>query len=242
MPLPASHVDLWLAREARLREPAMLAELARVLSAEERVQVERIRFAEPRDQRLITRALARYVLSHYLPAVEPAAWRFDRTELGKPSIAADMPPETRALHFNLAHTQGLVIMAVSRLAHLGVDVERITDQVPMDVARRYFTAREMAAMEALPEADRARRFQRLWTLKEAYLKAVGSGIQGGLDSMTFDCDAQFLRFEHESDPDAARWQFHEMTLDGTWLLALACLDRESSRPATLTLREFSGQE
>lgn len=240
--LPAAHVDLWLAREGVLREPTTLARLAGVLSDEERAQVGRIRFADPRDQRLITRALARCALSNYLPTIAPAAWRFDRTELGKPSVASGMPPAARELHFNLAHTQGLVVMAVSRLPDLGVDAERITPTVPMDVARRYFTAREMASLEALPEEDRPRRFQRLWTLKEAYLKAVGSGIRGGLDSMTFDCDADPLRFEHEDDPLAARWQFHELIVDDAWLLALACLDRATMRPASIAVRDFSGQE
>ncbi len=240
--LAASHVDVWLARESQLQDATWLERLRSALTADERAQVEAPRAPEVRDQRLITRALARLALSHYLPAVSPVDWRFERSALGRPAIAADMPAEARALQFNLANTQGLVVMAVGRLPEIGVDVERITAQVQLAVARRYFSAAEIAAMDALPAIDRPRHFLRLWTLKEAYLKAVGTGIGGGLASMSFDFGAAGPGFQHEGDPHAARWQFHEFTVDDRYLLALACLDRESSARVCVRLRDFSGQE
>jgi len=106
------------------------------------------------------------------------------------------------------------------------------------VARRYFSTREIAGLDALPDADKARRFQRLWTLKESYLKAVGTGISGGLGSMTFHFEPGGIRFEREGDVEASRWQFREFTVDDEHLVAIACLDRESGTPVQVRLRDF----
>ena len=238
----APQVEIWLAREAQLRDPAVLESFSRVLSAKDRARVERMRFPDGRHQQLITRALARRVLSHYMPEIPPGDWRFDIAEFGRPAIASEFPEHARRLHFNLAHTQGLVVMAVGSRPGLGVDVETITRTAPLDVAHRYFSPREISDLDALPEAHKARRFQRLWTLKESYLKAVGSGIGGGLDRITFTFEEGGLRFEHADDADAAHWQFREFTIDGQYLVALAYLDRDSAQPVQVALRDFSGQE
>ncbi len=242
MTLAPAQVDLWLAREAPLRDPALQPRLERHLSAEDRARIERMRFPAGRHQQRVTRALARYTLSHYLPAIAPADWRFEESEMGRPSIARDMPVEARRLHFNIGHTEGLVVMAVGRMPELGVDVERISAKVPLEVARNYFSVREIAALDALREPEKPRRFQRLWTLKESYLKAVGTGISGGLGSMTFDFAEDGVRFERERDADASRWQFREIIVDEEYLVAVACLDRESDAPLQVSLLEFSGQE
>lgn len=239
MPLAPAQVDLWLAREAPLRGPELQAHLERHLSAEDRARIERMRFPEGRHQQRVTRALVRHTLSHYLASVAPADWRFEAGEVGRPSVASDMPAEARRLHFNLAHTEGLVVMAVGLMPGLGVDVERITGKVPLEVARRYFSTHEIAALDKLPDADKARRFQRLWTLKESYLKAVGVGISGGLGSMTFHFGQDGVRFEREGDAEASRWQFREITVDDQHLVAIACLDRESDAPLQVRVRDFT---
>lgn len=232
----AARVDVWLARDPRLRDPQLLERFARVLSPEETQRVERMQYPEGRHQMLVTRALVRHVLSHYSPDVPPSDWRFDRGELGRPSVARDMPALARARHFNVAHTQGLVVMAVGHMPRIGVDVERVDPGVRLAVARRYFSPPEVAALDALPPERRPRRFQRLWTLKEAYLKAVGTGISGGLGSMTFHLD-DGIRFERAEDADAARWQFRELEIEGEYLCAVAC-DAGTPAPLIVNLREF----
>lgn len=228
-----SLVDVWLARDPQLRDPGLLAEFARILPADERARVDRMQFEAGRHQQLVTRAMSRNVLSLYLPDIAPADWRFERGEHGRPAIAAAMPEAARALNFNLAHTEGLVVMAVGRVPRIGVDVERKDAHVNLAVARRYFSPAEAAALDALPEAERPARFQRLWTLKEAYLKALGAGIVGGLGSMTFHFDADGIRLE-PADTDTACWQFREMEMDGEFRVALAC----DAPRFTLTLRDY----
>ncbi|HUQ08940.1 MAG TPA: 4'-phosphopantetheinyl transferase superfamily protein [Steroidobacteraceae bacterium] len=232
----AAQVDVWLARDPELRDPPLLAKFASVLSPDEAQRVERMQYPEGRHQMLVTRALVRNVLSHYVPAVPAADWRFDRGELGRPSVARAMPAAARALHFNVAHTRGLVVMAVGRMPEIGVDVERIDPGVRLAVARRYFSAPEVAALDALPPGEQPRRFQRLWTLKEAYLKALGTGISGGLGSMTFHFE-KGVRFERQGDPEAGCWQFHEFEIGAEYLAAVAGRTAVDA-PLTVSLRDY----
>jgi 4'-phosphopantetheinyl transferase len=233
----AARVDVWLARDPELRDPASTADFARILTGDEMQRVERMQFDAGRHQQLVTRAMARNVLSHYLPDVAPADWRFEPGEQGRPAIAPGMPADARALDFNLAHTEGLVTMAVGR-ARVGVDAERVDPRVNLAVARRYFSAVESAALDSLPPERRARRFQRLWTLKEAYLKALGTGIAGGLGSMTFHFDAADVpRFERANDPEAPRWTFRELELSDHYV-AIAVLGSAGAPAPIVTVREY----
>ena len=188
----------------------------------------------------ITRALVREVLSRYQPTVAPGDWRFERSELGRPSVARDMPESARAWHFNIAHTEGLVVMAVARVTAVGVDAERADSRPRLEIARQYFSPVEAAALEALPAADQPGRFQRLWTLKEAYLKATGEGIAGGLAGITFHLDQDAVRFECATDPEVALWQFREFTLPGGFRVALACRV-PANAPLVVRLFDFPPQ-
>jgi 4'-phosphopantetheinyl transferase len=238
MPLVHGHVDLWIARDARLRDAAWIERWWQSLTPEERARVEGMHFPEHRHQQLVTRGMLREVLSRYAPAVAPQDWRFERNEHGRPRVVPGADATTRDLQFNLAHTRGLVVLAVGRTPTLGVDVEHSDQRAPLQVARRYFSAPEIASLDALPAADRPQRFRRLWTLKESYLKAIGTGVVGGLDTMTFHFEPCGLRFESAADPDATRWQFREFEIPEGYLLALACLDREVPGPMRVTLRDF----
>ena len=240
MNLEPNQVDIWLARDPQLRDAAVLESLSRSLSADEHARVARMHFPEDRHQQLVTRGLVRHVLSLYVPGVTPAGWCFERNAHGRPGIAC-APEVARDLRFNLAHTPGLVAMAVARGAEIGVDVERTDKRAPLAVARRYFSAAEIAAMEALPAEEQAWRFRRLWTLKEAYLKAIGTGVVGGLGSMSFDFEPNGVRFEREADPASSSWVFREFELDGDFLLALAFLNREDETPPRVSLRQFPAE-
>jgi 4'-phosphopantetheinyl transferase len=125
--------------------------------------------------RLAQRAFLRAVLARYCGAPAPAL-RLARGARGKPALA---PPHA-GLAFNLTHTGGLVGVAVAAAARVGLDAEQAARRPradPLRVARRHFAPAEVAALEAAAsEGARAALFLRLWTLKEAYVKALGHGI------------------------------------------------------------------
>ena len=226
-------VALWCARPAQLDDPAIVDHYTDLMSDEERERGARMLLEGARQLHLLARALQRLALASYLPGVAPRELRFVRSGAGRPSLAA--PFDAGGLDFNLAHSRGLVVLAVARGLEFGIDVERYDKNVPLAAARRYFSRDEVAALEALPRDAQPRRFLRLWTLKEAYLKAIGSGITGGLGSMTFRLDNRGVSFERAADPDASRWWFGQFSAGAEHLLAIACRSRACPAQVTPTL-------
>jgi len=127
---------------------------------------------------LLGRLLATYAGLDHPPVIA-------RTGRGKPYA-----PALAVIDFNLSHARDHALIAIARGQPLGVDLERVDRKLDAhDLARRFFSKREADALDALPEAQRATAFLRLWTCKEAVLKALGAGISFGLDRVAFELDA-----------------------------------------------------
>lgn len=171
-PLRDDEVSVWLAEPAAGRAPAERQRLRALLSDDERERLERFRFDEDRLAFLTAHALLRMALSRHA-AVSPEAWTFQAGPYGQPSIAA---PRC-GLCFSLSHTRGLVACAVAADRPLGIDVEDASRRAPLEVAERYFAPGERRDIGAAPPHEQARRFFEYWTLKEAYAKALGLGLQ-----------------------------------------------------------------
>src|SRR5262249_25287488 len=124
------------------------------------------------------------LLAAYL-GCEPAALEFGRGEHGKPFLRQP----SRALEFNVSHSGGALLLGISRGVALGVDIETTQRRRPaLDLARRYFARAEADALTRLHEAQQQPAFLRLWSCKEAVLKALGAGISFGLDRLEFALD------------------------------------------------------
>jgi 4'-phosphopantetheinyl transferase len=209
------------------------------MSEDERVRDRRFLVEPARRLHRLARGLQREVLSSYLPGTTPRELRFVSGATGRPALAP--PFDASGLVFNLAHTRGLAVLAVARGAELGIDVEIYDKKVPLEVARRFFSPVEVGGLEALPADAQPRRFLRLWTLKESYLKAVGTGIAGGLDSMTFRIDdAGACAFERADDHEAARWSFSQFDVGDRHVLALARLPAGESGAGVIEWHDFGG--
>jgi 4'-phosphopantetheinyl transferase len=158
----------------------------------------------------------------------PDGWTFVRGEYGKPSIAAGqrLGPD---LAFNIAHTDGLVACAVALDTDIGVDVERIRFDVDgRRLARHYFSATENEWLDQCGDAEHAIRFSELWTLKEAYIKAIGTGLSSPLHAFGFCFErASGLRF-HPPRGTATAWQFALFAPSTDHRLSVA-IRRESDR-------------
>ena len=229
-------VDIWLAFDAHFQTPEVQAHFAALLPPQDVGRMQRLYAESGRRQFALTRAMQRHVLSAYAANVQPGQWQFQSSAEGRPSLA---PPFDRTgLHFNIAHTEGVVAMAVCQHPRVGVDIEKI-GRASLAVAERYFSAAEAAELRALPSDAQPRRFMRLWTLKEAYLKAIGTGLAGGLGRMSFLFEtAESFHFERADDAEAARWQFQQLEIGAEHVLALAVLPRGGDAPLEVTVREF----
>ena len=232
-------VHVWFAYRQVLDDAAMRARLEALLSPDESERRDRMKFEDGRREQLLTRGMLREVLSHHAPAILPRDWRFVRSDTGRPSLSP--PFDATGLHFNVTHSGGLVAIAIGRMPLLGIDVEHETRAISPAIARRHFSASEVAALESLPPEQHQRHRLRLWTLKEAYLKAIGTGVAGGLGSATFGFHADgAIDFERDDDPHAKQWAFREFNPRG-FMLALAYLDAAAGFPAQPRLREYRGR-
>lgn len=156
--------------------PEVEAQLAALLSPDERARAARFHFPRDRRRFTIARATLRTILARRLE-VAPRSLVFAYLEHGKPYLAAPQP--AAPLDFNLAHAGERMLLVLSTHGSIGVDLEQQRDQVDTKgIAARYFRPEEIAWMNAEP--DRVAAFFRLWARKEAVLKAEGSGVAGGL--------------------------------------------------------------
>ncbi len=157
------------------RAPEQLEKLSRLLVAEDHERADRYRIPSVRHHFIAARAMLRGVLGAYLDA-DPRQLTFQYGPQGKPYLE----PPWSDLYFNLSHSHGLALVAVSRM-EIGVDVERVRPFNDMGFAERYFSPGEVRSLLSVPEHQRNEIFFHAWTRKEAYLKATGEGIARGLE-------------------------------------------------------------
>jgi len=226
--------EVWYAWTAACAEPSLQAAYDAVLEPHERAACARFATAALRAEYRLTRALCRTTLSRYAD-VAPADWRFRHNAQGRPEIAA--PAGALPLRFNLSHGRGLVACVVTRTADAGVDVERIVVPAPLDLVAAYFSTAEQRALQALPAAQHDARFYWLWTLKEAYIKALGLGLQLPLDSFSIR-DGQRITVASTAGAiaDDEKWQLFSTLLGQEHRLSLA-LRREQGGEFDIRLRE-----
>ena len=181
-----------------------------VLSPDESERASRIVVGEKRDQKAASRASLRRILARYLD-VDPKSLRFDYGEQGKPGLSEHLNPT-----FNLSHSETVGLIGVTRDVRIGVDVEQAREGRPFsDLAGRFFSAVESAALDELSESDRQTAFYRVWTRKEAYLKAHGTGLSFPSNGFTIDYAGEgpgrLVATEMPGD-DPAVWRFADVGL------------------------------
>jgi 4'-phosphopantetheinyl transferase len=202
--LPEDEVHLW---RADLDQPAPQVErLAQTLAPDEQIRADRFHFERDRQYYIVGRGVLRTILGWYLKR-EPGELHFNYGPRGKPALP-DILNQGR-ICFNLAHSQGLALYGLARGRDIGVDLEYIRPVSDMgEIARRFFSAQENAALLALPPDQRQEAFFNCWTRKEAYLKATGDGLAQPLDqfdvSLGPEEPARLLRITGQSHL-AARW-------------------------------------
>ena len=124
--------------------------------------------------------------------------------------------------FSLSHTRGLVAAALSANGALGIDVEHIDPRkADFAMAEEYFAPAEVRLLQAAPASERDLCFFRLWTLKEAYVKATGTGLSTPLKSFAFAFEPICIQFEPGSAERAAEWQFAILPTTDLHVLSVA---------------------
>ena len=191
--LGAGEVHVW---RIGLETSADVAQkLVETLSPDERARGERFYQAVNRKRFTVSHGALRRILSGYLD-VPPQYLRFVYGPREKPALAGECGGET--IRFNLSHSGGLALVAVTSAPAVGVDVERIRPVRDWQrIAQRVFSAREVDRLRRLPADALDDAFFSCWARKEAYIKAKGAGLSS-------------LLVPSECNLGLARWSLAEL--------------------------------
>jgi 4'-phosphopantetheinyl transferase len=186
--------------------PERVDEFLRTLVDEERTRASRFHFDKHRRHFVVARGVLRLLLSRYLET-RPEDVRFHYSSYGKPLL--DGEHRASSLRFNASHSGEIALYAFIQDYEIGVDVEYIKPEfITEGIAERFFSTSEIQTLNVLAEAERPAQFFRLWTRKEAYIKAVGSGLSHPLN--TFDVTVPI--------PD---WSMFDLDVESGYAAALA---------------------
>jgi 4'-phosphopantetheinyl transferase len=239
IPLTTAEIHLWLTFCDEITGEHQYSAYQELLNTAEKQQEQRFYFVRDRRRYLTTRALVRTVLSRYL-SIHPKEWIFSTNAYGRPNIV-NLPAQDACLSFNVSHTQGLIVLGVTKRRALGVDVENLCARgASREMAVRYFAPQEVAVLNAVPPHEQQYRFYEYWTFKEAYLKARGMGFSLPLDKVSFhypNNDAVEMEIDPELADDSARWQFWQFRPAPEYLVAV-CAERVGAHAPSLRLRKI----
>jgi 4'-phosphopantetheinyl transferase len=227
----------WLATDAA--RPEDLDRWFELLDKNERERAQRFHVDADRRDYIAAHALLRAMLAFHWgrPSV---SWRFVSDAGGKPRI--DPLMKAPEIDFNLSHTRGLVAAAVGPHGAIGVDVEEIEEaKADFAVAEAYFAPAEAELLKGAATADRPLLFFRLWTLKEAYVKAIGAGLAAPLDSFAFTLDPIGIVFRAGASDGALHWRFAIVPTTGQHVLSVA-MGRPPGEEASLQPRALTPQD
>jgi len=227
---PAGRVDVW---RVRLDEPLEATLASSVLSSDEITRASRFHFEKDRLHFARCRSALRVLLSSYL-GIPAADIRFEYQPSRKPELAVQQNP--RRLRFNLSHSAGLAIIAVTADHRIGVDIEKIRADVDIAALEHFFTDRERAGLRALPDHLRVPAFFACWTRKESFLKATGVGLLFPLAdfSVSTPPDLEAALEEIRGDTEARKqWFLADLTVADGFRAAVA-VEGAFSRVETYT--------
>lgn len=228
----------WIRPEDFKASPAALA----LLSPEERQQQQRFIPPAKRHEYLVTRVLVRSVLGE-MHGTAPENLRFVLNDWGRPALA---PESTIApLHFNISHTEGLIVCLVSDEHQVGVDTEHLDRaSTLLKLAPDVFAPDELRELRALTEYEQPQRAVLLWTLKESYIKARGMGLSIPLDSFAFRFDQSniILELANPLEDDQTCWEFETHQLGSHIISATLSLHGQKKQvESRINIAEFTSR-
>ncbi|KAF5473873.1 hypothetical protein F2P56_005827 [Juglans regia] len=262
VPLPSRmETHLWYILPNEVKSETLLNQYLELLSPCEKENVCRMRGYQLQKRALLARALVRTTIARYQTKcpVHPRSLKFKKNIYGKPEVEWEdvddqqLPP----LHFNISHTSSLIACGVTVNSPIGIDVEEKQRKLKNNVlafARRYFSPYEVELLTAISDPEiQHQEFIKLWTLKEAYVKALGRGfsavpfktftiwfrttMEGGIrppghgDSEAFDIVVDSFN-DHEKLTN--NWQFVLLDLAGSHYAAI-CIEKDRTTGGEGTL-------
>ncbi len=203
-------VHLWF---VKLDEELYQGSNVLLLNSEEKQRALKFKFELHRKRYITARAGLRSILGLYLNCA-PAALQIQKGPQGKPFI------QDSELQFNLSHSHDRALYALSVQNPLGVDLEKIRQEYNLALAERFFSPEEYQRLVQLPSEQRRALFFKIWTGKEALVKAIGEGLGFPLSSFTIPGHNKGKEIRLEVQGQASLWYFESLALFQDYQAAL----------------------
>ncbi|MGQ0541500.1 MAG: 4'-phosphopantetheinyl transferase family protein [Blastocatellia bacterium] len=218
------------------RDLTFVHSMFNTLSANEKLRAAKFRFEQDRDHFVVGRGFLRNVLAVYL-GLSAGEIQFSYSRFGKPSLirVAQQPP----LHFNLSHSNGMALLAVSATNEIGIDIEFVDQGFDWRrIADNYFSAQELSEMNSISEKKQTEAFFTGWTRKEALIKALGMGLSYPLNQFEASMTATDIRQVMLDDEckQMRKWTLVSIPTEPRYVAALAIEDGFKA----IRFRKFSG--
>jgi 4'-phosphopantetheinyl transferase len=218
--LGCDEVHVW--RATLNQTPSQIQSFRHNLAADEQARAERFHFERDRGHFIVARGVLRAILGGYLKRA-PECLSFCYSSHGKPALAGESDGD--AIRFNVSHSHGIALYAVTRGREVGIDLERIRSNLAVaEIAERFFSRREAAMLRTLSTEEQREAFFRCWTRKEAYLKARGEGLSLSLDQIDVSLapgEPDVVPGTQPDSSEASRWSLQELTPAPGYVAALA---------------------
>lgn len=196
--LTSGHIDIW--RTSLDISTVKVKGYYELLDSEEKTRVNNYKSSKRSNEFIITRGVLRKTIAD-LFKVPPSSFQFKYTDKDKPFLKTDILGVP--LSFNISHSSDHALIAMGFERKLGVDIERIRNNVDFKkLARRFFSKQESEALENYPDTSIPSAFFSCWSRKEAFVKALGDGISFGLSEFTVSIhpEQSEIKLETHYDP------------------------------------------
>ena len=209
-PLAGSDIQVWcVSLDSLLQE---LDAFFSLLSSDEKASAERFYFETDRNRFIVGRGLLRTFIAGYVD-IKPSQVEFAYGNFGKPGLS--LGTGNKNLEFNLSHSKDLALYSFNLKRRVGIDIEDIRPMPDMDdFAEKFFSPREAELLNSLSGEKKSEVFFTLWTCKEAFLKAHGSGLMFPLSHVEISLDAEGAAKIAAIDGDsnqASRWRLESFS-------------------------------
>lgn len=179
--------DLHIWQVSFLSNPALLELCKSVLSSEDLEKSKWLKFEKDQNKYLISQGVLRLLLADYIN-INSSKILISRHNKGKPFAKND-----KSLFFNMSNSGNLCVYAFTRNSEVGIDIEEKRSLLDLeDLIRKNLTKNEIEYINKKPD-EKINNFFRFWTMKEAYLKAIGEGMRLTPDKIEFSIEKKNIR-------------------------------------------------
>ncbi|CAN6893163.1 unnamed protein product [Brassica oleracea] len=238
---------LWYMLPNEVKSESLLKHYTQLLSQQEKDSIFGMQSdALKKKNALLARTLVRTTVARYQTnnnndtVVDPRSLKFKKNLYGKPEVDGEVDTTTSypKLKFNISHTDSLIACGVTVNVPVGIDVEDKTRKMRHDVlslAKRFYSSREVEFLSSIADMEaRRKEFIKLWTLKEAYVKALGKGFSASPFN-TFSIIRPVAAESYNLCGQAEGWKFRLLELAASSHYAAICIEGEDDEEEAMTV-------